>query len=105
MTREDLIAAIVFASGAGLLLVALIIHYLREKKVTIGLLLSITGLFCAALTRFPNLQNEPFFWGTIALFGISVVVSLVELAIGIRTRHSPSPSKPEAPGPQGASAS
>lgn len=104
MSREDLIAAIVFASGAGLLLIALILRYLREKKVTFGLLLSISGLFCAALTRFPNMQGEAFFWMTIALFAISVVVSLIELALGLRHRQGENPPNDNPPNPQSAPA-
>ncbi|WP_041855785.1 hypothetical protein [Candidatus Korobacter versatilis] len=87
MNREDLIAAIVFACGAGLLLAAVIVQYLRTRKVPIGYLLSMLGLFCAALTRFPTMQNDGFFWCTIGLFGVSAAVSLVELALGLRNRN------------------
>ncbi len=92
MNREDLIAAIVFASGAGLLLAAVIVQYMRTKKLPVGYVLSIAGLFCAALTRFPTMQSEAFFWATIALFAISVLVSLVELGLRMRKRNKPQPS-------------
>src|SRR4051812_37794104 len=87
MNREDLIAAIVFASGAGLLLAAVIVQYLRTKKVPFGYLLSVAGLFCAALTRFPTMQNDGFFWCTIGLFGVSALVSVVELAVRMKNRN------------------
>jgi steroid 5-alpha reductase family enzyme len=106
MHREDLIAAIVFASGAGLLLMAVAIQYLREKRLPIGSILSCAGLFCAALTRFPNMQGEIFFWSTIALFAVSAVVSIVELAIAIHKRRSAgSPPEDNLPKPEGAPAS
>jgi uncharacterized membrane protein len=105
MHREDLIAAIVFASGAGLLLMAVVIQYLRERKLPIGSILSCGGLFCAALTRFPNMQGEGFFWSTIALFAISVLVSIVELAIAIhRRRSASSPPEDDLPKPENAPA-
>ena len=89
MDRQNLIAAIVFAGGAGLLLAAVIVQYLRTKKVPIGYLLSVAGLFCAALTRFPTMQNDTFFWCTIGIFAVSALVSLVELALRIRSRNKP----------------
>lgn len=86
-----------------MLLAAMIVQYLRQRKLTIGLLLSTAGLFCAALTRFPTMQNEIFFWSTIGLFAVSVAVSLGELAMAFYARRPKSGA--EHTPPQSAAAS
>ncbi len=70
-----------------MLLAAVIIQYLRTKQVPLGYLLSMVGLFCAALTRFPSMQNDAFFWCTIGLFGVSTVVSVGEFAMRYYRRN------------------
>ena len=88
MPRENLIAAFVFACGAGFLLSAALLQYLRERRKPIGALLGATALFCGSLTRFPSMQNQLFFWSVIALIGLTVVVALIELAVVIHRRHA-----------------